>query len=279
MTISIADWRYQSKIKLAEVSETAEIEINAVLSKVLSRNLPWCLANSNIVLDPNIIEELNKKIDLLRSGIPLGYVLGEIEFFGLNFIIDENVLIPRPETELMVEAAIGWLDKHENAKKLVDVGCGSGAIIISLLKKFPDKKGWAVEISRAALNVSKKNMTYHEIKNLNFVQLDCLTGLQTKFDVITANLPYIPGDVLKELPVSKYEPEIALNGGKDGLEVINKLIDQIPSRLNSPGLVLLEIQFDQAEKIIHKLQDSIPEAIISIIKDYSNHDRIIQVEV
>ncbi len=279
MTISIADWRYQSKIKLAEVSETAEIEINAVLSKVLSRNLPWCLANSNIVLDPNIIEELNKKIDLLRSGIPLGYVLGEIEFFGLNFIIDENVLIPRPETELMVEAAIGWLDKYENAKKLVDVGCGSGAIIISLLKKFPDKKGWAVEISRAALNVSKKNMTYHEIKNLNFVQLDCLTGLQTKFDVITANLPYIPGDVLKELPVSKYEPEIALNGGKDGLEVINKLIDQIPSRLNSPGLVLLEIQFDQAEKIIHKLQDSIPEAIISIIKDYSNHDRIIQVEV
>jgi release factor glutamine methyltransferase len=279
MTISIADWRYQSRIKLAEVSETAEIEINAVLSKVLSRNLPWCLANSNIVLDPNIIEELNKKIDLLRSGIPLGYVLGEIEFFGLNFIIDENVLIPRPETELMVEAAIGWLDKYENAKKLVDVGCGSGAIIISLLKKFPDKKGWAVEISRAALNVSKKNMTYHEIKNLNFVQLDCLTGLQTKFDVITANLPYIPGDVLKELPVSKYEPEIALNGGKDGLEVINKLIDQIPSRLNSPGLVLLEIQFDQAEKIIHKLQDSIPEAIISIIKDYSNHDRIIQVEV
>lgn len=106
-----------------------------------------------------------------------------------------------------------------------------------------------------------------------------MTGLQTKFDVITANLPYIPGDVLKELPVSKYEPEIALNGGKDGLEVINKLIDQIPSRLNSPGLVLLEIQFDQAEKIIHKLQDSIPEAIISIIKDYSNHDRIIQVEV
>ena len=279
MTISIADWRYQSRIKLAEVSETAEIEINAVLSKVLSRNLPWCLANSNIVLDPNIIEELNKKIDLLRSGIPLGYVLGEIEFFGLNFIIDENVLIPRPETELMVEAAIGWLDKYENAKKLVDVGCGSGAIIISLLKKFPDKKGWAVEISRAALNVSKKNMTYHEIKNLNFVQLDCLTGLQTKFDVITANLPYIPGDVLKELPVSKYEPEIALNGGKDGLEVINKLIDQIPSRLNSPGVVLLEIQFDQAEKIIHKLQDSIPEAIISIIKDYSNHDRIIQVEV
>ncbi|MDX9849837.1 MAG: peptide chain release factor N(5)-glutamine methyltransferase [Anaerolineaceae bacterium] len=279
MTISIADWRYQSRIKLAEVSETAEIEINAVLSKVLSRNLPWCLANSNIVLDPNIIEELNKKIDFLRSGIPLGYVLGEIEFFGLNFIIDENVLIPRPETELMVEAAIGWLDKYENAKKLVDVGCGSGAIIISLLKKFPDKKGWAVEISRAALNVSKKNMTYHEIKNLNFVQLDCLTGLQTKFDVITANLPYIPGDVLKELPVSKYEPEIALNGGKDGLEVINKLIDQIPSRLNSPGLVLLEIQFDQAEKIIHKLQDSIPEAIISIIKDYSNHDRIIQVEV
>ncbi len=279
MTISIADWRYQSRIKLAEVSETAEIEINAVLCKVLSRNLPWCLANSNFFLEPNLIEELNKKIKSLMDGVPLAYVLGEIEFFGLNFFIDENVLIPRPETELMVETAIEWIDNHENAEKLVDVGCGSGAIIISLLKKFPDKKGWAVEISRAALNVSKKNMKIHEINNLDFIQMDCLKGMHTKFDVITANLPYIPGDILKEMQVSKYEPEIALNGGKEGLEVINKLIDQIPTHLNSPGLTLLEIQYDQAEKIVHKLQDSLPEAVVSIIKDYSNHDRIVKVEV
>ncbi len=279
MTISIADWRYQSRKILSEISETAEIEVNAILSNVLHTDLAWCLANSNFVLDQNKVDELNEKLKSLIVGIPLPYVLGKKEFFGLDFFIDENVLIPRPETELLVETAIEWIHRFDKTRKVVDVGCGSGVIIMSLLKRFSQIKGFGIDISRNALNVSKRNKEYHGTENLEFVQMDCLSGISAKFDVIVANLPYIPEDYLSDLKVSKFEPDLALNGGKDGLLIINKLIEQIPSHLNSPGLALLEIQFDQSACVIQKAHRFLPNAAISVLKDYSFHNRIIKIEV
>lgn len=279
MKISIAEWRYQSRKLLAEISETSEIEVNAVLCKTLKKDLPWCLANPDFLLKQEEIRTLDEKLASLMNEIPLPYVLGEVEFFGNHFVVNENVLIPRPETELLVEAAIAWIGLHEKLEKIVDVGCGSGAIIISILKKFPDLKGYGIDISKAALDISQKNKKYHHIKNLDFIQMDCLGGLKTKFDLIVANLPYIPEDMVEDTQVSVFEPKIALNGGKGGLKVINKLIEQIPSRLNTPGLALLEIQFDQSTSVIQNIQKRLPQAILSIIKDYSNHDRIIKIEV
>lgn len=279
MTISIADWRYQSGKTLSEISETAEIEVNAILCKVLNKDLAWCLANSNFVLDQSSVIELNEKFKSLLAGLPLPYVLGTKEFFGNQFIVDENVLIPRPETELLVETAIEWINQHLETIKVVDVGCGSGVIIISLLKHFFKINGYGIDISRRALNISKRNKYFHDIKNLEFVQMDCLSGISSKFDMIVANLPYIPEEDLRDLKVSKYEPDLSLNGGRDGLMVINKLIEQIPSHLNSPGLALLEIQFDQSTRVIQKTKNYLPNATVSIIKDYSYHDRIIRIEV
>jgi release factor glutamine methyltransferase len=279
MTISIADWRYQSRKILSEISETADIEVNAILCDVLKTNLAWCLANSNLVLDQNTLAELNEKLKSLQVGIPLPYVLGKKEFFGHQFFVDENVLIPRPETELLVETAIEWINLHDKTRKVVDIGCGSGVIIISLLKNFFQIKGYGIDISRRALNVSNKNKNYHGIENLEFVQMDCLSGISSKFDLIVANLPYIPEDSLSDLKVSKFEPDLALNGGKDGLLVINQLIEQIPSHLNSPGLALLEIQYDQSARVIQTAQNFLPNAAISVIKDYSSQDRIIKIEV
>lgn len=279
MTISIADWRYQSRKILSEISETAEIEVNAILCKVLNKDFAWCLANSNFVLDQGKVVELNEKLKSLIAGVPLPYVLETIEFFGKQFLIDANVLIPRPETELLVETAIEWINRHDKTKKVVDVGCGSGVIIISLLNQFPQIKGVGTDLSRKALNISTRNKNYHGIEHLEFVQMDCLSGISSKFDVIVANLPYIPEDILGDLKVTKFEPYIALSGGKDGLWIINKLIEQIPSLLNSPGLALLEIQFDQSARVIQKIQKYLPTAAVSIIKDYSSHDRIIKIEV
>ncbi|PKO07390.1 MAG: peptide chain release factor N(5)-glutamine methyltransferase [Chloroflexi bacterium HGW-Chloroflexi-3] len=279
MRISIADWRYQSRKILFAISETADIEVNAILCKVLNKDLAWCLANSNFVLDQPTVIELNRKFQSLLTGIPLPYVLGTIEFFGNQFFVDENVLIPRPETELLVETAIEWINRHDKTKKVVDVGCGSGVIIISLLNHFSQIKGFGIDISRRALNISKRNKKNHGIEHLELVQMDCLSGIGSKVDVIVANLPYIPEDYLRDLKVSKYEPDLALNGGQDGLMIINTLIDQIPSHLNSPGLALLEIQFDQSARVIQKAKNCIPNAAISIIKDYSSHDRIIKIEV
>ena len=279
MTISIADWRYQSRKILSDISESAEIEVNAILCKVLNKNLAWCLANSNCVLDQGKVVELNEKLISLIAGVPLPYVLGTIEFFGKQFFVDANVLIPRPETELLVETAIEWINRHDKTIRVVDVGCGSGVIIISLLNQFPQIKGVGTDVSRKALNISERNKNYHGIKHLEFVQMDCLNGISSKFDVIVANLPYIPEDYLIDLKVSKFEPDLALNGGKDGLLIINKLIEQIPSLLNSPGLALVEIQFDQSARVIQKIQKYLPTAAVSIIKDYSSHDRIIKIEV
>ncbi|MBW6473814.1 MAG: peptide chain release factor N(5)-glutamine methyltransferase [Anaerolineaceae bacterium] len=279
MTISIADWRYQSRKILSEFSETADIEVNAILCNVLNIDLAWCLANSNFILDQNTLAELNEKLKSLQVGIPLPYVLGKKEFFGHKFFVDENVLIPRPETELLVETAIEWINQHDKTRKVVDVGCGSGVIIISLLKHFFHIKGYGIDISRRALNVSNRNKNNHGIENLEFVQMDCLSGISSKFDLILANLPYIPEDYLSDLKVSKFEPDLALNGGKDGLLVINKLIEQIPSHLNSPGLALLEVQFDQSARVIQIAKNFLPTAAISVLKDYSSLDRIIKIEV
>lgn len=279
MTISIAEWRYQSRKILSEISETAEIETNAILCNVLNTDLAWCLANSNLVLDEGKVFELNEKLKSLIVGIPLPYVLGKKEFFGFEFFIDENVLIPRPETELLVETAIEWLNRHNNSKDVVDIGCGSGVIIITILKRFSQIKGYGFDISRDALKVSNRNKKYHGIENLELVQMDCLSGISSRFDVIVANLPYIPANQLSDLKVSKFEPDLALNGGEDGLLIIDKLIEQLPSHLNSPGLVLLEIQFDQSTRVIKKAQSFLPNATISVIKDYSSHDRVIKIEV
>lgn len=279
MTISIADWRYQSRKILSEISETAEIEINAILCKALNKDLAWCLTNSNLVLDLPTFNEINEKLISLLAGVPLPYVLGTKEFLGNQFFVDENVLIPRPETELLVETAIEWINLHDKTQKVVDVGCGSGVIIISLMKLLSQIKGYGIDISNRALNISKKNKYYHEIKNLEFIQTDCLSGINSKFDLIVANLPYIPEDNLRDLKVSKYEPDLALNGGHDGLKIINKLIEQIPARLNSPGLALLEIQFDQSTRVIQKAKNYLPLSTVSIIKDYSSQDRIVRIEV
>jgi len=279
MTISIAEWRYQSKNKISKISDTADVEINAILCKVIKKNLAWCLAHSDYLLNPSEIIQLSSYLDDLASGVPLAYILGEIEFFGRTFIIDENVLIPRPETELLVEAAKEWILNKKDSKKIIDVGCGSGIIIISLLRDFPSLKGVAVDISRGALTITNRNKMKHKIDNLDLIQSDTLSGIYSKFDIILANLPYIPESSLEKLAVSKYEPKLALNGGEDGLQIIKRLIDHIPTHINTPGLVLLEIQNDQSVRVMNYFTKILPNGIITTIQDYSGLDRVIKVEV
>jgi len=279
MTISIAEWRYQSKNKISKISDTADVEINAILCKVIKKNLAWCLTHTDYLLNPSEINHLNSYLDDLASGVPLAYILGEIEFFGRTFIIDENVLIPRPETELLVEAAKEWILNKKDSKKIIDVGCGSGIIIISLLRDFPSLKGVAVDISRGALTITNRNKMKHKIDNLDLIQSDTLSGIYSKFDIILANLPYIPESSLEKLAVSKYEPKLALNGGEDGLQIIKRLIDHIPTHLNTPGLVLLEIQNDQSVPVVNYFTKILPDGIITTIQDFSGLDRVIKVEV
>ena len=224
MTISIAEWRYESKKTLKSFSESAEFDVNVILCKVLNKELNWCLANSEKRLTENELIHLTKKLDQLKKGTPLAYIVGETHFYESRIIVDKNVLIPRSETEIMVETALDWIFNHPKCEKIVDVGTGSGAILLSAMKKFPNLVGFGTDTSRNALNIAKQNMHLLQINNLFLTQMDCLNAFKTKFDVILANLPYIPTEEVRRLKVAKYEPVHSLDGGKMGVEIIFKLI-------------------------------------------------------
>ncbi len=279
MTTNIAEWRYQSKQKISKLSDSSTIEINAILCDVLEKDLSWCLANPYTQLENYQIQQLDEMLNKLIEGIPLAYVLGFCEFYGLKFHVDPNVLIPRPETELLVEEAIQWFSTHPERKTVADVGIGSGAILVSVMNQLPHLKGYGFDKSRDALHVAKENLESNQIKNVQLIQKDLLSGVDNKFDVILANLPYIPSEEVQTLNVSRFEPKIALDGGSQGVDIIKNLINQIPDHLSRPGLVLLEIQFDQAKVITEIANQTIPSAKVSTIKDLSGLDRIIKIEV
>lgn len=279
MTTSIADWRYQSKKKLKSISNSADSDLNVILCKVLNQDLNWCLANSEKLLSEDELSQLHYKFNALLEGVPLAYVVGETNFFESRFVVDKNVLIPRPETEIMVDTAINWISNNPKSEKIVDVGTGSGAIVLSVLKKFPNLVGFGTDMSKNALYIAMENMHFLQINKLFLTQMDCLSAFQTRFDVILANLPYIPSEDVKRLKVTKFEPIQALDGGKMGVEIIFKLIEQIPSSLSKPGLAILEIQYDQAMIVVEKVNQIFPESSVSILKDYAGLNRFIKIEV
>ena len=277
--ISIAEWRYQSTQKLKAKQDSEDIEINAILTFVLQKDLAWCLTHPDVFIEASQQHELDQKLEQLLLGVPLPYILGRANFYNSSFLVDQYVLIPRPETELLVENAIQWIDKHPNIQKIVDVGTGSGVIILSIKKLFPKIRGFGVDISRNALQVATVNKKNLSVQATDFVQMDCLSGFNTKFDLILANLPYIPTNNVGNLDVSKYEPVLALDGGKEGLVIIKKFVKQLPAYIKSPGLILMEVQYDQAQKVRLLVREALPEAKVSVLKDYAFIERFVRIEV
>lgn len=277
--ISIAEWRYHSKTLLQSKSESADIEINVILSYFLRKDLSWILAHADTLLSEDQQKDLDQGLLRLLNKEPLAYIIGQANFFGSAYIVNKDVLIPRPETEILVENALEWLGSHPGSKKIIDIGTGSGSIIISILQKYPKLRGVAVDISDKALRIADENKKKFSIKQLSFIQMNCMEGIHEKFDLIVANLPYIPEKIVPGLPVSMHEPKLALNGGADGLQIIKKTIQQIPTRIESPGLVLMEIQNDQAQTVAKFVNDVLPDGNVTVIKDYAGYDRIIRIEV
>lgn len=278
MTINIASWRAEKLKKCAWKGDLSSIEINAILCHTLDKSLDWCLRNPHEMISLDDLHRLEEKIDRLLAGEPLAYLTGMQEFYGNKFYVNPEVLIPRPESEMLVDLALSWLSAHPESE-IVEVGCGSGAVIISILKQIHTCRGFGLDISLPALRVAKKNCKSHKVKSLNLAQMDALQSLSYRFDLIIANLPYIPTAKLDKLEELKYEPRIALDGGEDGLIVIRKLIQKIPDHIRKPGLIILEIQYDQGKIIQTMLEDLFPYGKVAILKDLANHDRVVKLEI
>ena len=219
-------------------------------------------------LPPELLEDGIKKME---SGIPLQYIVGNVDFYGLNFIVNENVLIPRFETELLVEKTISYINKYfTNDLKIVDLGTGSGCIAITLSKKLNVRVD-AVDISASALEVAKKNNIINNT-NVNFYLGNMLEPLSKKYDVMISNPPYIAYDEEIMDIVKNNEPGIALYADNNGLYYYEEIIKNCKNYLNENGLLAFEIGYMQASSIKKLAKKYLnKEAIIE--KDYSNKDR------
>lgn len=222
----------------------------------------------------------------IETGEPWDYIRGESEFYGNNFLLNRKTLIPRPETEQMVDIAISFLEENSNYKNVIDVGTGSGCIIISIAKVLKDKKEinlCGIDIDKQALSIAKKNALLHKVnKKVSFLKGNLLQGVKLKDrTLIIANLPYIPENIYKKLgkSVLNFEPKRALLGGKDGLKYYKKLISQIEKAckkgISLDITLLIEIEPSTLENLLKVLQNY----KIKIIQDYRGLERFILVNI
>jgi release factor glutamine methyltransferase len=254
--------------------------MGALLAHVTGRTRAWLLAYPEAPLS---VEQVTKFADLLAraaAGEPLAYLTGEREFYGLAFTVTPEVLVPRPETEGMVEAVIEWAQaRGELPLRIVDVGTGSGVVAVTLAVNLPAARVIGVDIAAGALDIARGNAEAHGVgERVSFVRGDLLSGLRGPFDVITANPPYIASDVLPTLDVHRWEPHLALDGGADGLDLMRRLIGQAPSRLAPGGLLALEIGFDQGERVAALCHAAFPGTPVEVRADLAGLERVVLVE-
>ena len=213
---------------------------------------------------------------------PLAYITGAKEFYGVPFFVSEDVLIPRQETELLVDAAIvqaKTLDKSEIS--IVDVGTGSGAIAVSLALNIPTSSVIAVDISESALTIADDNRRAHGLySRVKLRRGSLLEPIVEEIDILVSNPPYIRSDKLTSLQEEVLkEPMVALDGGYDGLELIKKLLFQAVDKMSNPSVILFEIDSDQAAEAVKLSQQFFPSAITTVLKDLSNNERAVLLEI
>jgi release factor glutamine methyltransferase len=271
--------------RLQKVSDTPSLDAQVLLAHIMGKSRSWLLAHPQARLNMVQSQALEEALLRLEQGEPLPYVLGHWEFYGLDFIVSPAVLIPRPETELLVEQALAWLRHHPQHRRVADVGTGSGCIAITLAVHIPDVQVLATDLSPDALRLAQTNAQKHGVaERIHFVQADLLppsdlSPLPGPLDLILANLPYIPTQRLPTLNVTRWEPILSLDGGADGMALIRRLLHLIPGKLAADGLLLLEIDASQGRAVASLAQSIFPQARVQVLTDLSGLDRLVRIEV
>jgi release factor glutamine methyltransferase len=270
----------EARRRIEAASDSASQDAQALLGEVLSENRAYLLAHPERQLTPEQFDRFDAMVNRCAAGEPLAYILGRRAFYDREFVVSPAVLIPRPETELLLEEALGNVRSRPQAT-VVDVGTGSGALAVTLAANCPQAQVYATDISPEALAIAQKNAAIHHAQ-VTFLQGSLLRPLidqSVQVDVVMANLPYIASDDVPALDVSRYEPLLALDGGADGLDLIRKLVNQIPAVCRPQGLVLLEIGADQGERALRLVQEKLLPRETRIIRDYAGLDRVVRVRL
>ena len=276
MTIKEIIIRYSKELE--EISSTPRLDVETLLQKVLNVDRLYILLNLDKSLSKEEENLFNKFIEERLNNRPIAYIVGNREFMGLDFYVQEGVLIPRPDTEVLVEEVIE-IAKNKEDINILDIGTGSGAITVSLAKYLENAKITSVDISEIALEIGRKNAILNEVDDrITFVKSDLFTNInkEMKFDIIVSNPPYIKREVIDTLDkqVKDFEPYNALEGGIDGLDFYRAITTQAKDYLKEGGVLAYEVGHDQSEDV-SKLMEMDGYTNIYTRKDLQQIDRVV----
>ena len=265
-----------TKILKKNSIKSAKLDSEILMSKVVGKEKEFILLNQNDYLDNNVFNQFKNLIIQRSKGKPIAYLIGKKDFWNYEFKINRNVLVPRPDTELIIQEAL-YLTKNKNKLKLLDIGIGSGCILLSILDEKKDFYGVGIDVSKKCIDLSKINALNLGIGNrIKFFKSDVDNFNYGKYDLIVSNPPYINHFDLKCLDkeVKNFEPKLSLDGGLDGLSVIRKVINKASELIKINGTFILEIGFDQKERV-KKILKNKGFYINKVLKDYAKNDRCI----
>ncbi len=260
--------------------DSPRISAEVILAHAISLTRSQLLARSDLKLNPDQLSRFQIDLDRLVKGEPLAYVVGHREFYDLDLITDQRALIPRPETECLVEKAIDLLKAHPHPL-IADIGTGSGAIAVTLAKHLPSAMVIATDLSPDAIDLARSNARKHDVETrLDFRVGNLLQPLSDQVDLLAANLPYVND---KDWPylartIRGHEPQMAFTGGPDGLNLIRQLMQDAPRCIKPHGFILMEIGAYHGEEVSSIARQSFRQAKISIELDYAGLDRLVVIQ-
>ncbi len=265
-----------AKILKKKNIKTAHLDSELLLLKILRQDRRYMILNSKKILSKKYLYNFNNLINRRQKGEPVAYLTNYKEFWKENYFVNKDVLIPRPDTEILIEETLKMYGK-EKRLNMLDIGTGSGCLLLSILKERKNFLGIGLDISKKALNVARFNAKLQHLSNrVKFYNSDIDKFFIGKYDLILSNPPYIKNFELKYLDsdVANYEPKVALDGGCDGLSKITKVINKASCLIKKNGKLILEIGCFQRNETVKKLKNK-NFYINKIIKDYGKNDRCI----